>query len=277
MSARQPRCLVHRSAHAPRAPGFIEARPWGPFPFPRERFRSPGNVTATSALEIVVGFALLLGPDGSLVTRLHQISPRELGAVLQSRRKALSMSTEHAAKLVGVNPSHLSRLEDGDGKVELQLALLLIQALGYDIDLHVNWAHAPRAREYEMFRLRAVDGLTLDEIAEIYGLHRERVRQILKIKFRLGEPFAANARQQARRRKRYEQERLARLASARAHTPLIIAQWRSGAEPKQIARAVGVFRVDAETIIHTTATDADRAARRTVLGRGWRATSRGRR
>jgi two-component system response regulator YesN len=45
-----------------------------------------------------------------------------------------------------------------------------------------------------MFRLRAVEGLTLDEISERLGVKRERVRQLLHLHFRLdGVPPAAKA------------------------------------------------------------------------------------
>jgi hypothetical protein len=86
------------------------------------------------------------------------------------------------------------------------MALLIAQALGLDIAVEPIHSHAPQAREYDMFRLRAVEGLTLEEIAVQYGLHRERVRQILRAHFRLGEPWAANARRKARAKARRRRE-----------------------------------------------------------------------
>jgi AraC family transcriptional regulator, regulatory protein of adaptative response / methylphosphotriester-DNA alkyltransferase methyltransferase len=54
--------------------------------------------------------------------------------------------------------------------------------------------HIQTAREREMFRLRAVEGLTQDEIGERFGVNRERVRQLLHLHFRLdGVPPAAKA------------------------------------------------------------------------------------
>jgi Sigma-70, region 4. len=47
---------------------------------------------------------------------------------------------------------------------------------------------APSERDREMFRLRTVEGLTLDEIADRFGLHKKRVRQLLNLRFRLTEP-----------------------------------------------------------------------------------------
>jgi AraC-like DNA-binding protein/DNA-binding CsgD family transcriptional regulator len=55
--------------------------------------------------------------------------------------------------------------------------------------------HLQTAREREMLRLRIVKGLTLDEIAAVFGLHRERIRQLLRLHFYLaGSPPAARSR-----------------------------------------------------------------------------------
>lgn len=46
-----------------------------------------------------------------------------------------------------------------------------------------------------MLRLRVVKGMTLDEIAAIFDLHRERIRQLFRLHFRLvGTPPAARSR-----------------------------------------------------------------------------------
>jgi hypothetical protein len=42
------------------------------------------------------------------------------------------------------------------------MALLIVQAVGLDIWVEPIRTHAPQAREYDMFRLRAVEGLTLE-------------------------------------------------------------------------------------------------------------------
>ncbi len=120
-------------------------------------------------------------------------SAPELGRVLQERRGELRLSREGVSRLTGVSPAVLSGLETGDGTISLQVALLIVQALGFDISVEPIRTHAPRAREYDMFRLCAVEGLTLEEIPVRHGLHRERVRQILRAHFRLGEPCTANA------------------------------------------------------------------------------------
>jgi len=57
--------------------------------------------------------------------------------------------------------------------------------------------HVQTAREREMLRLRIVKGLTLEEIAVIFDLHRERIRQLFRLHFRLvGAPPAARSRRE---------------------------------------------------------------------------------
>jgi transcriptional regulator with XRE-family HTH domain len=133
-------------------------------------------------------------------------SAPELGRVLQERRGELRLSREGVSRLTGVEAAVLSGLEAGDGTVSLQMALLIVQAVGLDISVEPIRTHAPQAREYDMFRLRAVEGLTLEEIALRHGLHRERVRQILRAHFRLGEPWAAKARRKTRAKERRRRE-----------------------------------------------------------------------
>jgi DNA-binding CsgD family transcriptional regulator len=59
--------------------------------------------------------------------------------------------------------------------------------------------HVQTDRELEIFRLRAVEGLTFSEIGERVGLHRTRVDQLLRLHFRLNEvPPAAKRRRRAR-------------------------------------------------------------------------------
>jgi len=69
-------------------------------------------------------------------------------------------------------------------------------------ELRLSREGVSRLTGVEPARLRAVEGLTLEEIAVRHGLHRERVRQILRAHFRLGEPWAANARRNARAKAR---------------------------------------------------------------------------
>ena len=101
-----------------------------------------------------------------------------------------------------LDPAHVAALAGLLKLVSDPTRLLIVQALGLDISVEPIRTHAPLAREYDMFRLRAAEGLTLEEIAVRHGLHRERVRQILRAHFRLGEPWSANARRKARAKAR---------------------------------------------------------------------------
>jgi hypothetical protein len=61
-------------------------------------------------------------------------------------------------------------------------------------------SHVQTERELEIFRLRAVEGLTLTEVGERVGLHRTRVDQLLRLHFHLNEvpPSARGRRRRAR-------------------------------------------------------------------------------
>jgi transcriptional regulator with XRE-family HTH domain len=125
-------------------------------------------------------------------------TPVELGRVVRARREELAFTLEHVADLTGVDPIVLDRLERGEDAIELQTVMLVLQLLGREILVGEIYSHKPKDREYEMFRLRAVEGLTLSDIAEVFGLHRERVRQLLRAHFRLRVPPAASARRSTR-------------------------------------------------------------------------------
>jgi transcriptional regulator with XRE-family HTH domain len=127
-------------------------------------------------------------------------SPGELGRIVRVRREELAFTLAHVAGLTGVDHIVLDRLERGEGAIELQTVMLVLQLLGLEILVGEIYSHKPKDREYEMFRLRAVEGLTLSEIAEVFGLHRERVRQLLRAHFRLRVPPAASARRSTRAR-----------------------------------------------------------------------------
>ncbi len=61
----------------------------------------------------------------------------------------------------------------------------------------------PRPREWEVFKQRTVEGLTLDEIAARHGLCRERIRLMLIDYFQVrGSPPAARERKKRRARER---------------------------------------------------------------------------
>lgn len=125
-------------------------------------------------------------------------SPVELGRVVRARREELAFTHEHVARLTGIDPIVIDRLECGEGAIELQTVMLVLQLLGVEILVGEIYSHKPKEREYEMFRLRVVEGFTLNEIAGAFGLHRERVRQLLRAHFRLRVPPAASARRSTR-------------------------------------------------------------------------------
>ena len=52
-------------------------------------------------------------------------SAPELGCVVRKRRGELELSRERIASLTGVDPAVLAQLEQDDGTVELQVALLI--------------------------------------------------------------------------------------------------------------------------------------------------------
>jgi IclR family transcriptional regulator, pca regulon regulatory protein len=70
-----------------------------------------------------------------------------------------------------------------------------------DEDNHTKRPSAKLERAHEMYRLRTVEGLSLREIADIFDVTIERVRQVLRKNFNLaGEPPAAKERRIARRK-----------------------------------------------------------------------------
>lgn len=106
--------------------------------------------------------------------------------------------------------------------------------------------HIQTEREREMFRLRVVDGLTLSQIGEQFGIKGERVRQLLQLHFGLGGvPPAARRRPPVKPRpltlsERRRMYRLVRLMVVRNyHRPLTLeAVARTVASsPRQVQRA----------------------------------------
>ena len=115
-------------------------------------------------------------------------------------------------------------------------------------------AAAPGTQQ-RMVQMRALRerGFSLDEIAVRYGVSRERVRQILRAH---GAPDPEQV-ADARRR------RAAQLAEQRVDE--LLALWRSGAEPRSAATALGLQAAACRSTIARFATDVDKAARRASL------------
>ena len=59
----------------------------------------------------------------------------DFGQVLRARRRALSLTQEDVAGVVGVNRRVISELERGKGTVRLEIALEAARTLGLDVDL----------------------------------------------------------------------------------------------------------------------------------------------
>jgi AraC-like DNA-binding protein len=111
-------------------------------------------------------------------------------------------------------------------------------------------SHIQTERELEMFRLRAVEGLTLAQIGKRVGVTTERVRQLLKLHFGLGgRTPAAKKRTPAEPRELTLSElrrtyRLARLMVMRNyHRPLTLEEVARtvATSPRQLQRAYTEF------------------------------------
>ena len=107
-------------------------------------------------------------------------------------------------------------------------------------------------RVREMAGLR-VQGWSLGEIATQYAVSRERVRQILSAHGGPDPHDVAEA-----RRRRVEQVAEARIDE-------LLAFWRAGEHPGQIARRLGLQATTCRYAIERFATDVDHAARRVSL------------
>lgn len=114
-----------------------------------------------------------------------------------------------------------------------------------------------------MHRLRTVEGLTLSEIGERFGVGPERVRQLINrhIKHTTGQ--IPNPGQLSRTAA--EIRRQAELARAQEHAIELLAAWRQGADPQQLARTFGLRVRCVRQAIREIASSDDCAARTTTL------------
>lgn len=121
----------------------------------------------------------------------------------------------------------------------------------------------PGDREREIFRLRVVEGLTLPEVAKrIGGVRSERVRQLLSFYFGLkGKPPAAKERKRAATARRLAVD----LEAAQAVRAELIAGWRTGLSPRDLAGRFDVYVVSVKVVIRTAVTEADLKARTRAL------------
>jgi HTH-type transcriptional regulator / antitoxin HipB len=65
-------------------------------------------------------------------------TPAELGAALNAQRKALGITQDELAGIVGVNRRVIGELERGKGTVRLAIALATARALGLDVELRAR-------------------------------------------------------------------------------------------------------------------------------------------
>lgn len=114
-------------------------------------------------------------------------------------------------------------------------------------------------REREMYRLHTAEGLTLVEIARRYHVSRERVRQLLREYVHASTGKWPSPRTLSRAAAEARRARNAVLAQA--HARQIIAAWRTGKEPKEIAASLELQRGDVEQVIREEATPDDRSNR----------------
>lgn len=123
----------------------------------------------------------------------------------------------------------------------------------------------PGEREREMYRLRVVEGLTLRELGERFGIGPERVRQLLNrhVRQTTGLPVDAKAMSRAATAARRAKD----LALAQARGEELLAAWRAGEKLEKIAGRFGLRCRSVAQVIAAQKTDADGAARVRALRR----------
>jgi transposase len=120
-------------------------------------------------------------------------------------------------------------------------------------------------RAREMYRLRVVEGLTLRELGERFGVGPERVRQLLNryVRQATGLPVDAKAMSRAATAARRAKD----LALAQAQAEELVAAWRAGEKLEEIAGRFGLRCRSVAQIVSEQKTAADCAARARALRR----------
>lgn len=67
------------------------------------------------------------------MTRVND--PGEFGRVVRARRRELDESQQGIADMSGVHRASIVKLESGAGGVRLQIALMVVQTLGLNVEL----------------------------------------------------------------------------------------------------------------------------------------------
>jgi Sigma-70, region 4 len=114
-----------------------------------------------------------------------------------------------------------------------------------------------------MYRLRTVEGLTLGEIGERFGVGPERVRQLINrhVRYTIGQ--IPNPGQLSRTAA--EIRRQAEMARAQEHAVELLVAWREGADVQQLAREFGLRVGCVRQAIQEIAGEDDRMARSAAL------------
>jgi transcriptional regulator with XRE-family HTH domain len=76
--------------------------------------------------------------DGSALNRRVAEAAAALGALIRSRRKTLNMRQDELALATGVGRRFLIELEGGKPSCQLGRSLLVAEALGITLDVHVE-------------------------------------------------------------------------------------------------------------------------------------------
>jgi transcriptional regulator with XRE-family HTH domain len=167
----------------------------------------------------------------------------------------------HEVGQLGSASELIQRPEFSKG-TELYQIVCVLNRHGLSLPTHRR-QRIPGDREREMFRLRVVEGLTLQEVAERVGVKSERVRQLLNFYFRLtGTPPAAKEHKRAATTKRRAED----LAIAQSVQAELIGAWRTGQRTRDLAGWFDVSLASVEEVIQVAATDLDRKARVRALG-----------
>lgn len=194
---------------------------------------------------------------------------RTLGERVKARRNALGISQETLADRSGLHWTFVGQVERG--KRNLNLHNLLKLAAGLEIDAGdllrgIGMQQAARPgmeREREMYELRVKEGLTLRQLAERYRIGPERVRQLLN--HYASQTTGQSVSGEERSRTAAAARRAKDLVQAQARTPELLAAWRDGHTPEEIAKTFGLRYRSVAQIIRNEATAADRAARAYTL------------
>lgn len=114
-----------------------------------------------------------------------------------------------------------------------------------------------------MYRLRTVEGLTLDAIGKRFGVGPERVRQLINRHIHQTTGQIPNPGQISRTAS--EIRRQAEMARAQEHAVELLVAWREGADIQQLAREFGLRVGCVRQALQEIAGSDDRATRAAAL------------